>query len=248
MTDMGSIGPIIGWQPYQWPRLPQYWPTEGGWSEYRNAFSQTGGQPGDMYDWGPDLRRYVMGLNKQMQGILKGLSEAFPDTWPTFPSGGINIALPAPTPSATGGARRDSYKVRVAKEDLTPHFLYTDDDVDQSKMAEGEAIDLQETGGDGAYKWVTIVHGTPTIPADVDCDEIGVGSEGSEAADSSTWLVTGDPAKGALVTSQWRSGYFESGDETFYGYNRTMKFDRFGHFVGMVGETRATIDVPEICS
>ena len=117
MTEMGSIGAIIGWKPYQWPRLAQYWPTTGEWSQYRSEFAAGAGQPGDMYDWGPDLRRYIQNMNKQFEEMRKGLSDAFPELWPAFPSGAINLTFPAGRPPPVGGGRT-RHPLPVAPDDV----------------------------------------------------------------------------------------------------------------------------------
>lgn len=77
-------------------------------------------------------------------------------------------------------------------------------------------------------------------------DTVGAASEGSEAAESTTWARgTDDAPVDVWVTS--RVGYFDAGDETLYAYLRKLSFAADGRLVGVSGETRVSVDVLEDC-
>lgn len=76
-------------------------------------------------------------------------------------------------------------------------------------------------------------------------EDIGSAAEGNEAADSNDGTCNGTNGLDVFTTS--RVGYFESGDETLYGYMREWKFDKKGHLISVSAETRYTINAPDDC-
>jgi hypothetical protein len=90
-------------------------------------------------------------------------------------------------------------------------------------------------GGGGA--------GDPPTEDPSSYNTIGGTTEGAEAANSATH--TYDGTKGLYLYAVTRVGYFESGDQTLYGYVRLLKFDKYGRLYSVGAETRFTIDVPE---
>ena len=78
---------------------------------------------------------------------------------------------------------------------------------------------------------------------------VNTSPEGAEAADTGTWDIEAQPSgkKGFTLTLTGRVGYFESGDQTLYGYARTLTFDVMGRVMSVSAETQYTIDVPEAC-
>lgn len=71
---------------------------------------------------------------------------------------------------------------------------------------------------------------------------IGGNSEGTEAAESSTFTATGSNACTVWITS--RVGYFHAGGKKLYGYARSLTFDKHGRLYAVSGETRYEIDAP----
>lgn len=75
---------------------------------------------------------------------------------------------------------------------------------------------------------------------------LSAASEGSEAADTSTWSRTtnGTPLQ---IYIQTRTAYYDAGDEKLYGYFRLFTYDACGLLISVGAETRVEVDVPEAC-
>lgn len=76
---------------------------------------------------------------------------------------------------------------------------------------------------------------------------IGGDTEGSEAAETTTWDRDADeqPLTIHMVT---RVAFYDAGDQKLYGYIRTFCYDDMGLLRSVSGEVRVSIDVPVICS
>ena len=84
----------------------------------------------------------------------------------------------------------------------------------------------------------------PATNEATDVETIGGTGEGSTDAAEGTTFV-GDNENSTEVNICSRVAFGDTGDETLYGYSRTMKFDRHGRLYSISGETKYTIDVPE---
>jgi hypothetical protein len=87
------------------------------------------------------------------------------------------------------------------------------------------------------------------VPADPDpYTTIGGTTEGSEAADSTTWTYGdvdgGGVKKGLRLYVQTRQAYFHAGDHKWYAYVRLMKFSAGGLLYSVGAETRVEIEDP----
>ena len=78
---------------------------------------------------------------------------------------------------------------------------------------------------------------------------IGTAAEGAEAAETTTWDRASQAAgeNGLTLTIMTRVAYYDAGDETLYGYTRTLTFDSRGMLATVGAETRVSIDVAEAC-
>lgn len=74
-------------------------------------------------------------------------------------------------------------------------------------------------------------------------------SEHTESAVVDTGWKRYDPGtySGVQLTIQTGTSYYETGDETIYGYFRDLTFDQEGKLVEISAETRVAIEVPEGC-
>lgn len=89
--------------------------------------------------------------------------------------------------------------------------------------------------------------GSPAPVAPGDVDTLGVNTEGTEAAYADTWDVTADRTKGLDVYIMLRNGYFDAGNEIWYGYIRKFTFDERGRLTTVSAETRIVVDTPGVC-
>lgn len=87
-------------------------------------------------------------------------------------------------------------------------------------------------------------HSWPKAPSAT--DTVGVLTEGTEAAAADTFDFTAS-ANGLTLNIMTRVAYYDAGNETLYGYARTLVFDEMGHLVTVSAETRVTVDVPVAC-
>jgi hypothetical protein len=67
---------------------------------------------------------------------------------------------------------------------------------------------------------------------------------GGEEPDDTEWSIEDDRSYGLRLDDYSRVEYDSCGDETLYGFYRTLTFDEFGHLVKVSAETRTIIDVP----
>lgn len=92
--------------------------------------------------------------------------------------------------------------------------------------------------GDSGYSCV--------ISINEDFETVGDVDEGSEAADTTSFIL-GTDNKGLELNIMTRIGYYEEGDEKLYGYIRTLRFNENGALIDISEETRVEIDIPEDC-
>jgi len=88
-----------------------------------------------------------------------------------------------------------------------------------------------------------------SVPKDPDpYTTIGDTTEGSEAAESTTWTygdVDGEgKKKGLRLYIQTRQAYFHAGDHKWYAYVRLLKFSSKGLLYSVSGETRIEVEDP----
>jgi len=79
---------------------------------------------------------------------------------------------------------------------------------------------------------------------------IGDATEGSEAAETTTWTYGdkdgSDNVKGLRFYAMTRAAYYHAGDKTVYGYVRLIKVDKNGKIYSVGAETRVEIDATEV--
>ena len=80
-------------------------------------------------------------------------------------------------------------------------------------------------------------------PEDPGTDVVTIGdaTEGSEAAETTTWTYAG--TNGLKLYAMTRVAYYDAGDEILYGYVRLLTFDKYGRLYSAGAETRVSIDV-----
>lgn len=106
---------------------------------------------------------------------------------------------------------------------------------------------LQALSADAdSYCWAVFAAGggvgTHDSPASV-----GTTAE-TEAAQTDTWDRDSQGSNdGVEFTVLCRQAYDSSGDETLYGYYRTVTYDSLGNLATISAETRVTIDTPGLC-
>lgn len=73
--------------------------------------------------------------------------------------------------------------------------------------------------------------------------------EGTETADTGTWDRDNQPEgyDGVSIRLSTRDGYWDAGDEVFYGFYRLFTWNSIGLLVTISAETRYIIDTPEEC-
>ena len=82
-------------------------------------------------------------------------------------------------------------------------------------------------------------------PNDTPTTTVGTTAE-TEAAQTDDWDIY--TADGDLkFTTCTRVAYDDTGDETLYAYYRDLHFDFHGRLTHVSAETRAAIEVPEVC-
>lgn len=77
---------------------------------------------------------------------------------------------------------------------------------------------------------------------------LGTSGEGSETAAADSYDIATDRGKGLSMTLMTRMAYYDSGNQTLYGYTRTFEYDEYGHLISVSAESRVTIEVPEVCT
>jgi len=77
-------------------------------------------------------------------------------------------------------------------------------------------------------------------------DTIGTTAE-TEAAQTDTWDIEAQAAKGLVDTRLVRMAYDHTGDKKLYAYYRAYTYDAGGRLLKVSAETRVEIDAPEDC-
>lgn len=152
----------------------------------------------------------------------------------------------APNGSATGAlAEANLGSVPSADDAVIWH-------VPEIKLASAKHMLVADAHYEGRYvgtnsdgKKIILISAMP-IGETASPTTLGAASEGSEAADSSTWSRTtnGTPLQ---IYIQTRTAYYDAGDEKLYGYFRLFTYDACGLLISVGAETRVEVDVPEAC-
>jgi len=125
----------------------------------------------------------------------------------------------------------------------TDHKLELDGD--EASPGNSKYYGTDASGTKGFHAVSDLGHIEPETPSTYVV--LGSNDEGSEAADSTNWLISTDRSKGLRAWWMWRVAYFDAGDQKLYGYLRRAEFDKYGHLTKVTAEARIEIDVPEAC-
>jgi len=118
-------------------------------------------------------------------------------------------------------------------------------DGDEASPGNSKYYGTDASGTKGFHAVSDLGHIEPEIPGTYVV--LGSSDEGSEAADTTDWLISTDRSKGLQAWWMWRVAYFDAGDQKLYGYLRRAEFDKYGHLTKVTAESRVEIDVPESC-
>ena len=84
---------------------------------------------------------------------------------------------------------------------------------------------------------------TPSSPTSINPQSIASDASATEAIYFDTWTAG---STGVKIYVETRSGYYDTGDEKFYGYRRLHTYDKWGRLYSIGAEVRYEIEEPEV--